>query len=72
MADGSVFEIAQKPIEYLIDLASSQELIHCARGILVNRRYINKVDITNKRIWLEDGTCLKIGMCYVESVKMIY
>ena len=72
MTDGSVLEIAQKTIEYLIDLARSQELVRCARGILVNRRYIDEVDITNKRIWLEDGTCLKIGMCYVESVKMLY
>lgn len=72
MLDGSVFEISQKPIEYIIGLAGSKELFRCSRGILVNRRYINEVDITNKRIRLENGTMLKIGMSYIESVKTLY
>lgn len=72
MMDGSVFEVSQKPIEYIIGLARSKELFRCARGILVNRRYIDEVDITNKRIRLENGICLKIGMGYVENVKTLY
>lgn len=72
MMDGNVIEIAQKPIEYIIGLARSKALIRCGRGILVNRRYIDKVDITNKKILLEDGTYLKIGMGYVESVQTLY
>ena len=71
MIDGSVFEVAQKPIEYIVEQARSKELFRCGRGILVNRRYIGEVDITNKRILMSNGACLKIGMCYVESMKAL-
>ena len=71
MTGNSVLEIAQKPIDYIIGQARSNDLVRCGRGILVNRRYIDEVDITNKRILMCDGTCLKIGMSYVESVKKL-
>ena len=71
MFDSSVIEVAQKPIEYIIEQARSKELFRCGRGILVNRRYIDEVDITNKRILMSDGTCLKIGVSYVESMKIL-
>ena len=72
MEDGFVFAIAQKPIEYIIGQTGLDELFRCSRGILVNRRYVKEVDITNKRIRLENGTMLKIGTSYIENVKTLY
>lgn len=69
MQDGSVFEISQKPIHYIIKEAKSKSLIRCARGTLVNMEYIFKVNIPFRYILLDNDEDIKIGGSYVNKVK---
>ena len=66
LQDGAKLSMSQKPIEYILRQVKTDRLIRCARGVLVNYDYIEKIDIINQKIMLIDGKCLEIGKKYVE------
>lgn len=67
--DGSVFEVSQKPIHYIIKEARSKSLLRCARGTLVNMDHIYKINFYGHRIILDDDTEIRIGGRFLKKVK---
>ena len=63
--DGREFCVSQKPIEYILKQVKTDKLIRCARGVLVNREYINKIDYSEMKLMLINGLRLDIGRKYV-------
>lgn len=61
--------IAQKSIEYILELANSKCLLRCSRGTLVNCMHIDTVDIDKRQIILKNGIELKIGGCYIDEIR---
>ena len=69
LSSGEVLEVSQKPIQYITRQIKSKELMWCARGLLVNKKYIVGLDRSSKSVILRDGSSLRIGKAYISNVK---
>lgn len=66
LRDGREFRVSQKPIEYILQQVKTDKLFRCARGVLVNREYINEIDIEHRKLLITNGEWLEIGSRYID------
>ena len=71
LRDGREFCVSQKPIEYLLQQVKTDKLIRCARGVLVNREYIEKIDLNKKKLLLINDLQLDIGRQYMDVLCIV-
>lgn len=69
MRDGKTIEVAQKPIQYIMEQEKSERLLQGARGMVVNKEYIAGFDRETQSVLLEDGRLLRIGRAYAGKIK---
>ena len=63
----------QVTIKKLLEDADSPDFIQCSRSTIVNRRYINNVDFSNRIIHLKDGMGrVDIGITFKNSLKEMF
>lgn len=72
MRDGSTLEVVQKSIKYIVGLAESENLIQCARGLLVNKKYICSMDRKEHCLILKNEMRIKIGGSFYSKIKEMY
>lgn len=59
LRDGREFLISQKPIRYILQQVGTGKLLHCARGVLVNCEYLEKIDGKNLKLLPANGEWVK-------------
>jgi len=67
LCDGREFLISQKPIWYILQQVDTDKLMRCGRGVLVNREYIEAVDMKRRKLLLLNGEWLGIGSQYLKQ-----
>ncbi|MCI9439009.1 MAG: response regulator transcription factor [Lachnospiraceae bacterium] len=68
-----VMHIPYITIKKLLEDADSPDFIQCSRSTIVNRRYINNVDFSNRIIHLKDGMGrVDIGVTFKNSLKEMF
>lgn len=73
MENGKTFETQYRTCQEIIEEADSSMLIQCNRSIIVNIKYIESVDLTNRYIVIrEDGIRLPIGITYKKKIARIF
>ncbi len=67
---GDNFKIPYLTIKKLLRDADTAQIIQCSRNTVINKEYINKVDITNRVIELKDGLGkIDIGIMFKKQLK---
>lgn len=69
LRNGSMIEVAQKPIQYILEQEKEQRLLQGARSMVINKDYISGFDKKTGNIRLEDGRFLRIGRAYAGKIK---
>lgn len=64
LINGTVFRISYKTCKQILEEAEYDEFIQCSRGTIVNRKYIEHVDMTNEMITLRGNVRVEIGIRY--------
>lgn len=72
LGNGSELKISQKPIRYILDIANSDKLVSCARGIAVNIENVSDIDWTHHVITIKNGEKLKLGEKYIKELKQVW
>jgi len=71
LTNGTVMEVSQKPIQYIMLAAGSYDFIRCARGTLVNRKHMVGYSSHFQSVLMTDGNLVKVGKAYSEKIKEI-
>lgn len=67
---GDVLKIPYMTIKRLLAEADSSDFLQCSRNMVVNRRFIHNVDLTNRMIRFRDGMGMaEIGTAYKSKVR---
>jgi len=69
--DGSILEVSQKPIQYIMQAARSRDFIRCARGTLINRKHMIGYSTDIQSVLMLNGTLVKVGKVYSNKMKEI-
>lgn len=69
MRNGMVMEVAQKPIQYIMEQENTERFLQGARGMVVNKEYIAGFDRESQSVLLQDGRLLKLGRAYAGKIK---
>ena len=69
LRDGREIEVAQKPIQYIMEQNNSERLLQVARGMVVNKDYVAGFDKKTRGVSLQDGRLLKLGRIYAGKIK---
>lgn len=71
--NGDVLEIPYLTVQKLLAEADSGEILQCARGVVVNRRYVESVDLANRVITLKGRQGrLEIGVMFKKKIKELW
>ncbi|MGN0495856.1 MAG: LytR/AlgR family response regulator transcription factor [Lachnospiraceae bacterium] len=69
LADDSIFEVQYRSCQSILDEADSGLLLQCSRSTIVNIKYIESVDLTNRYIKLKGKKeYLTIGIAYKKKI----
>lgn len=69
LSDGSVLEIPYKTCKQILEEADGDYLIQCNRNTLVNRKFVEKLDLVNRFIMFKDGLgTVEIGLTFKKRV----
>lgn len=71
LTNGEVMEVAQKPIQYIMQAAGSYDFIRCARGTLVNRRHMVGYYSEVQSVLMSDGSLVKVGRSYINKMREV-
>ena len=69
LCNGMEIEVAQKPIQYIMEQGNAERLLQGARGMVVNKEYIVGFDREKQSVVLKDGKLLKLGRTYAGKIK---
>jgi len=71
LTNGTVMEVSQKPIQYIMQAAGSYDFIRCARGTLVNRKHMVGYSSHLQSVLMTDGKLVKVGKSYSSKIKEV-
>ena len=67
--NGSVLEIPYKTCKQVLEEADSDDLIQCSRSTLINKKYVESIDLVNKYIAFTDGFGrVEIGITFKKKI----
>ena len=69
LRNGMEIEVAQKPIQYIMEQGNPEMLLQGARGLVVNKDCIAGFNKETQSVLLEDGRFLKLGRVYARKIK---
>lgn len=70
---GDVMQIPYIPLKKFLEEADSVDMIQCSRSTVVNRNFIDNVDIPNQMIQLKEHRgSVEIGIMYKKSLKELF
>lgn len=72
MSNGDIFIVDQRPLRMIQEASGAKCIIQCARGVLVNLMFVERVDLKTKKILLKNGDFLKIGDNFEKNIKEQY
>lgn len=62
MQDGEIFDTQYKTCQDILEEADSDMLFQCSRSVIVNRRYIDSIDLVNRYIRLKQDKQIQLGI----------